>query len=178
MPMGGNPQNPSGDSQKGKELYEHALRGVAAAKKPVARGGARDKPGPAANSSKSYEYIFGGDYLAKEGVPAPPMKPEPIKAAAIGRRIAAEKNAKSSFPRTEKSSHNQTNAKCRHPMISSPSLAGQTAIVNQAVLLAPVHRSPTSSHAFGTVTLAGSLAVTVAGPRRTSTGFPIKSCDA
>ena len=63
-------------------------------------------------------------------------------------------------------------------MISSPSLAGQTAIVNQAVLLAPVHRFPTSSHAFGTVTLAGSLAVTVAGPRRTSTGFPIKSCDA
>ena len=63
-------------------------------------------------------------------------------------------------------------------MISSPSLAGQAAIVNQAVLLAPVHHSPASSHAFGTVTLAGSLAVTVAGPRRTSTGFPIKSCDA
>ena len=89
MPMGGNPPSPSGDSLKGKELYEHALHGVAAVKKPVARGGTRDKPGPAANSSKSYEYIFGGDYLAKEGVPAPPMKPEPIKAAAIGRRTAA-----------------------------------------------------------------------------------------
>ena len=95
--MGGNPPSPSGDSLKGKELYEHALRGVAAVKKPVARGGTRDKPGPAANSSKSYEYIFGGDYLAKEGVPAPPMKPEPIKAAAIGRRIAAGKNAKKLF---------------------------------------------------------------------------------
>ena len=29
-----------------------------------------------------------------------------------------------------------------------------------------------------TVAFAGSLAVTVAGPRRTSTGFPFKSCDA
>ena len=48
----------------------------------------------------------------------------------------------------------------------SLSLAGQTAIVNQAVLLAPVHRSSAPSRVSPVTFLADSLAVTVAGPRR------------
>jgi len=63
------------------------------------------------------------------------------------------------------------------PKIPSLSLAGQTVIVNQAVLLAPVHHDcsafPRKSFLSDRDTLksgiheAASLAVTVAGPRRT-----------
>ena len=48
----------------------------------------------------------------------------------------------------------------------SLSLAGQTAIVNQAVLLAPVHRSSAPSQVSPVTSPADSLADTVAGPRR------------
>ena len=50
--------------------------------------------------------------------------------------------------------------------IASPSLAGQTVIVDQAVLLAPVHRSSAPSRGYSVTFPADSLAVTVAGPRR------------
>ena len=54
----------------------------------------------------------------------------------------------------------------RKTQIPSPSLAGQTVIVNQAVLLAPVHRSSAPSQVSPVTSPADSLADTVAGPRR------------
>jgi hypothetical protein len=106
------------------------------------------------------------------------MKPEPIQPPRLEEDRGRSYAIKKALSRNGKEPLKSTERKGGQPMIPSPSLAGQTEIVNQAVLLAPVHRSPTSSHAFGTVTVAGSLAVTVAGPRRIPTGFPIKSCDA
>ena len=55
----------------------------------------------------------------------------------------------------------------------SPSLAGQTVIVNQAVLLAPVHHASASSQeSLPSDIYAATLAVTVAGPHRYFTGLP------
>ena len=54
----------------------------------------------------------------------------------------------------------------RKTQIPSPSLAGQTVIVDQAVLLAPVHRSSAPSQVSSVTFPADSLADTVAGPRR------------
>ena len=51
------------------------------------------------------------------------------------------------------------------PIIPSPSLVGQSVILNQAVLLAPVHRFSAPSQ-FSQWHIAEALAVTVAGPRR------------
>ena len=56
----------------------------------------------------------------------------------------------------------------------SPSLAGQTVIDDQAVLLAPGHRVPAPSQrcfAISSDILAGTLADTVAGPRRLKPAF-------
>ena len=50
-------------------------------------------------------------------------------------------------------------------VISSPSLVGQSAILNQAVLLAPVHRFSAPSR-FSQWHFTEALAVTVAGPLR------------
>ena len=65
----------------------------------------------------------------------------------------------------------------RKTQIPSPSLAGQTVIVDQAVLLAPVHRSSAPSQVSPVTSPADSLADTVAGPRRLFSGFSIESCD-
>ena len=54
----------------------------------------------------------------------------------------------------------------RKTQIPFPSLAGQTVIVNQAVLLAPVHRSSAPSQVSPVTFSADSLTDTVAGPRR------------
>ena len=54
----------------------------------------------------------------------------------------------------------------RKTQIPSPSLAGQTVIVDQAVLLAPVHRSSAPSQVSSVTFSADSLTDTVAGPRR------------
>ena len=59
---------------------------------------------------------------------------------------------------------------------SFPVARGSNRNANQAGLLAPAYaprRLPMLAHSGN----AGLLAVTVAGPRRISTGFPIKSCD-
>ena len=60
----------------------------------------------------------------------------------------------------------------------SPSLAGQTAIVNQAILLAPGHSYLRLLRFFKSNDIpAESLADTVAGPRWHLTNFLIKSVD-
>ena len=71
-------------------------------------------------------------------------------------------NQKSSFPRTEKSQISCTNKRPNTRRLSkhstkspSPSLAGQTATVDRAVLLAPGHRSSASSQGFAPVTNCG-----------------------
>ena len=57
--------------------------------------------------------------------------------------------------------------------ISSPSLVGQTAIFRQAVLLALDHSLPKPSQdSYPSGITLSSLPITVAGPRRTSTGLP------
>ena len=70
-----------------------------------------------------------------------------------------QSNQKSSFPRTEKSQISCTNKRPNTRRLSkhstkspSPSLAGQTATVDRAVLLAPGHRSSASSQGFAPVT--------------------------
>ena len=59
----------------------------------------------------------------------------------------------------------------------SPSLAGQTVIANQAVLLAPVHRLPAPSQVSPVTYLYRLARCYSGGTAPAYTGFPIKSCD-
>ena len=85
--------------------------------------------------------------------------------------LKTSQQTKSPFLRRQKRTYFHTMKESESP---SPSLAGQTAIVNQAVLLTPVHRSPAPSRGLSSVTfheipsafLCRLLTVTVAGPLR------------
>jgi hypothetical protein len=102
---GGNPRRAIGDSPKGKELYEHALHGVAAMKKLFGGGGSEQCPEPAANGSGFDECMVRGDYLSKGGGSDSPYETGTYPAAAIGRRSRQKLcNQKSSFPKRKRAS--------------------------------------------------------------------------
>ncbi len=89
-----------------------------------------------------------------------------------------ESKQKNSFPAMGKESNTaQTRTPTKSGAVNSfPVARGSNRNTNQAGLLAPAYaprRLPMLAHSGN----AGLLAVTVAGPRRISTGFPIKSCD-
>ena len=59
----------------------------------------------------------------------------------------------------------------------SPSLVGQTAIVDQAVLLTPAHRSPAPSQSMRFSDFLQAAHCYSGGTAPAFSGFPIKSCD-
>ena len=122
--------------------------------------------------------ISRGDYpFSKRRRAGLPLFCRPTTVAALEERRGERKaKQKTLFRQREKSSlHIKHEARqIQAPQIPSPSLAGQTeTLIRQVSWLqsSSLRHLPMLSHS-GT---AGSLAVTVAGPRRTPTGFPIKS---
>ncbi len=133
--------------------------------------------GPAATGSKWKECMNEEVTIVQKeaGRPLPFNRPTTV-AALEERRGERKAKQKTLFRQREKSSlHIKHEARqIQAPQIPSPSLAGQTeTIIRQVSWLQPfpLRHLPMLAHS-GT---AGSLAVTVAGPRRTPTGFPIKS---
>ena len=133
--------------------------------------------GPAATGSKWKECMNEEVTIVQKeaGRPLPFNRPTTV-AALEERRGERKAKQKTLFRQREKSSLAQQtrNLSIEAPPIPSPSLAGQTeTLIRQVSWLQPfpLRRLPMLSHSGN----AGSLAVTVAGPRRTPTGFPIKS---
>ncbi len=133
--------------------------------------------GPAATGSKWKECMNEEVTIVQKegGRPLPSNRPTTV-AALEERRGERKAKQKTLFRQREKSLllHKHERPSNQAPQIPSPSLAGQTeTIIRQVSWLQPfpLRHLPMLAHS-GT---AGSLAVTVAGPRRTPTGFPIKS---
>ena len=96
----------------------------------------------------------------KQPLPANERRDCKISLPCLGARsVTAHKIAAERSPQRCRSIQRKT-------QIPFPSLAGQTVIVNQAVLLAPVHRSSAPSQVSPVTFSADSLTDTVAGPRR------------
>ena len=136
--------------------------------------------GPAATGSKWKECMNEEVTIVQKEAGRPLPLNRPTTVAALEERHSERKaKQKNSFPAAGKEFNCTINAKPVDTGIANsfPVARGSNRNANQAGLLAPAYaprRLPMLAHSGN----AGLLAVTVAGPRRISTGFPIKSCDA
>ena len=137
-------------------------------------------PGLLSPDSCLKKCISRGDYpFSKRRRAGLPLFCRPTTVAALEERRGERKAKQKTLLRQwEKSSlAQQTQSPSKTGAANSfPVARGSNRNANQAGLLAPAYaprRLPMLAHSGN----AGLLAVTVAGPRRISTGFPIKSCD-